>query len=249
MKPLSINYLLFIVFGCASVDKLRQSEKLISVDGSNEDWPHLVHFEKEAGMLYGVTHDQENLYVLARFYEDDAKRRVISSGLTVWIDPDGKKNREIGVSYPVIGSQPKRERNRDVQNSRKEKELDDNQLENIMIQGVFSDDMQITQKSHLVIDLDVMIGFDSTRNLLYELKMPLALLKQKAKKDIGKIAIGFELSGPTRPINVISPVSGGGAGRGRGGMRPGGGRRGSGPSGTQRVTPNQTISFWYQVEL
>ncbi|WP_424961306.1 hypothetical protein [Ekhidna sp.] len=250
MKLLKISCLLFFVFGCASVDKIRQSDKLMSIDGSNEDWPHLVHFDKEAGMLYGVTYDQENLYVLARIYEDEAKRHVISSGLTVWIDPDGNKNREIGLSYPVIGRQPKKERNRDKQNAGRERELDDKQLENIMVQGVFSEDMQITRKSHLAIDLDVMIGFDSTRNLLYELKMPLSLLKQKAKKDIGKIAIGFELSSPTRPINVSSPSSVGGASRGRGGgMRPGGGRRGSGPTGTQRVTPNQTNSFWYQVEL
>ena len=133
------------------------------------------------------------------------------------------------------------------------------QLNNMMVKGFFSEDMQLVQKNRLKIDLDVMVGFDSTHNLLYEIKIPLVLLEQKAKGDLKKLALGFEVSESTRPTQGSRPANGGGGGRGSG-MRPGGGPQGGGgpsggqrgggpPSGSQSMNSNQSEIFWYKVSL
>ena len=143
MKILQIIFLSLLIFGCASSDKLTQSTQKIEVDGISDDWPQIVHFDEGLGIAYGVTYDNSHLYVLARINEENVKRRIISSGLTVWIDPNGKKKQTIGVKYPIIEGALGM-RNREL-NGRPIKTLDEDKLNNVMLQGLFSDEMQIVQ--------------------------------------------------------------------------------------------------------
>ncbi|MBK7652272.1 MAG: hypothetical protein IPJ20_18370 [Flammeovirgaceae bacterium] len=135
----------------------------------------------------------------------EAKRRILTTGLTVWLNPDGKKKKKIGVKYPIMEMGPGKGKGME-RNKSPEIMLDESQLGNMMVQGIFSDDMEILQKHYPKTDLDVMIGFDSTQNLLYEMKIPLDLLKQKAKDNFEKIAVGFEVTEDTRPTGGAPQV-------------------------------------------
>ncbi|MEP4534009.1 MAG: hypothetical protein ABJ004_13050 [Cyclobacteriaceae bacterium] len=263
MKQFSIALIALLVYGCASLDKASTITHQINIDGTGNDWPELDLHDKTVGMQYGVSYDQDNLYVLAKVYEQDAIRQILSSGLTVWVDANGKKKKDVGVKYPMLEREMERDRGERVRDGvRREREpikgadelLNKIQLNNMMVKGFFSEDMQLVQKNRLNIDLDVMIGFDSTHNLLYEMKIPLVLLEQKAKGDLKKLALGFEVSEATRPTQGNRPANGGGGGRGGGGPQggggPSGGQRGGGPpSGSQSMNSNQSEVFWYKVSL
>ncbi|MEP2608500.1 MAG: hypothetical protein ABJH57_01635, partial [Cyclobacteriaceae bacterium] len=268
MKQISIALLSLFVFGCASLDKATPTTHQINIDGSGSDWPELDLYDQSVGIQYGVTYDNTNLYVLAKAYDQDAIRQILASGLTVWVDANGKKKKEVGVKYPMLeGERERGRREREPGGVRGERApmggvnelLNTIQLNNMMVKGIFSEDMQLVQKNLLKVDLDVMIGFDSTHNLLYEMKMPLVLLKQKTKGDLEKLALGFEVSDDARPTQGTRPdnVGAGGGGRGSGGRGGGGGgrsggrpsgggmaaggQRGGGPtSGSQSTSSNQT---------
>lgn len=258
MKRLQIVFLSLLIFGCATTEKLRQTTQQIKVDGISDDWPQLVHYNKDLGIIYGVTYDNSHLYVIAKTYEENAKRKILSSGLTIWINPNGKKKKVFGVKYPIMQG-ASRNGNREPSAGR-EKSLNMGELNKVMLQGLFSDNLQIVQKSDLKIDLDVMIKLDSLQDLVYEFKVPLALLKQKSKSDLEKIAIGFELNETERPTQGNRTADGGGGGQGSGmsrgggasrsGGRPSGGQRGGGASSGQSGTnTSQSQVFWYKVAL
>lgn len=260
MKILQIILLSLLVYGCASSEKLKQSTQQITVDGLSNDWPKLVNFDKTLKIVYGVSYDDSHLYVIARTYDENTKRGIISSGLTVWINPDGKKKKDIGVKYPIMNSGAGNRKGNKGPNNDPNKKLSQDKFKSIMLKGIISNEMKVVQKNYLKIDLDVEVKFDSSGHLLYEMKIPLGLLKQKAKNDLEKIAIGFEMSKPVRSTNVSGPPpertqssrpSGGsrGGGGGRGG-RSGGGRSGGGAQSVPQSAPsNKPPIFWYQVEL
>jgi hypothetical protein len=50
---------------------------------------------------YRISNDSDNIYVDIRIFDDEIKQQILRSGLTIWIDPDGKKERKTGVRYPV----------------------------------------------------------------------------------------------------------------------------------------------------
>ena len=110
MKNLIIILCSLFICGCATLEKLKQSSQKIEVDGSNHDWPEIHHYIKDIGILYEVFYDTNYLYVLVKTHDENAKRSIISSGLTVWIDANGKKKKNFGITYPIIKNQHSKNR-------------------------------------------------------------------------------------------------------------------------------------------
>lgn len=250
MKLLKITYLILFIYGCVSIDKIRPAKYEMVIDGKSDDWPHLIHFDKEIGFMYGLTYDQDNLYVLANIYNDEAKRKVMANGLMVWVDPNGKKRKNIGVKYPVLEIKPRKGRRRNrLDTTLRNSPVNRMQLENIMVKGVTTKEMITVKQKDLKVGLEARIGFNSARNLLYELKIPSSFLISNAKGELENIAVGFEWPSNTYPLRTGTPSM-----RGRGGMRPGGGggrgrAGGSMNSATQNRRQNQSKSVWYKVLL
>lgn len=57
-------------------------------------------FTRKGTYFYYITNDQDNIYVNLRVSNFDAKRLIASTGVTVWINADGKKARKVGIKYP-----------------------------------------------------------------------------------------------------------------------------------------------------
>jgi uncharacterized membrane protein YgcG len=263
MKILQILIASSVLMGCASLEKLQPTTKQISIDGRSDDWPALTHFDKDAGLLFEVTYDESHLYVFAKYYEAATVQQIMESGLTVWISPDGKKTKSIGVKYPMIRSASLRDKKERKPDLKVEDKMEHKQNERLILYGINSVKPQVISKKDLTMDLDVSIGSDSTGKLLYEMKFPLNLIAHDFKVDIEKLAIGFEMDEFTRPRAQERPESAsgnrGGGGRNGGGGRSGGGRSGGGgrsQGGSEQQTPgppssneNQTNLFWYQAKL
>jgi hypothetical protein len=61
MKKLPIIFLALLIFGCTTSEKLKQTTQQIKVDGISADWPQLVHYNKDLGIIYGVAYDNSHL--------------------------------------------------------------------------------------------------------------------------------------------------------------------------------------------
>jgi hypothetical protein len=86
---------------CAEVEVTsRWSAAGIKVDGLRGDWPNgAVGFLKDPEASVGVCNDSQNLYVVLAFRNEDWARVVRMSGLTLWLDNQGKKKKEFMLKF------------------------------------------------------------------------------------------------------------------------------------------------------
>jgi hypothetical protein len=70
----------------------------IQVDGKMTEWSEIpiTYFE---GAVLGLGNDDKNLYIHFRFKSPAWAQAVRKTGLTLWIDANGKKDKEIGIRF------------------------------------------------------------------------------------------------------------------------------------------------------
>jgi hypothetical protein len=60
-----------------------------------------LKYDEESGFMYAVSNDKENLYIDIRVSDKTVQRKILSMGMTVWIDTTGKKQETMGVTFPI----------------------------------------------------------------------------------------------------------------------------------------------------
>ncbi|MGD9899647.1 MAG: hypothetical protein AB7T22_11045, partial [Calditrichaceae bacterium] len=72
----------------------------VAVDGDNSDWSEssLTYFDKMQ-LVMGISNDEEHLYVIYKFNDISLARRIQMRGVTLWLDANGKKNKNFGIQY------------------------------------------------------------------------------------------------------------------------------------------------------
>ncbi len=68
----------------------------ITLDGQRTDWPEnsISSLPDVKGASFGVCNDSQNVYVMLCFQNDQWARVIKMGGLTVWLDPQGKKKKQ-----------------------------------------------------------------------------------------------------------------------------------------------------------
>lgn len=68
----------------------------ITLDGQRTDWPgnSISSLPDVKGASFGVCNDSQNVYVMLCFQNDQWARVIKMGGLTVWLDPQGKKKKQ-----------------------------------------------------------------------------------------------------------------------------------------------------------
>jgi hypothetical protein len=106
---------------CVSAQKIKEYQcfwngKNADVfQANNKDFKY-----SEKGMFYYyLSNDQDNIYINLKIFDNNVKQMILRSGITVWINTDGKKNKTMGVKFPVG---PQRMRN-DISSNPSEKPL------------------------------------------------------------------------------------------------------------------------------
>jgi hypothetical protein len=102
---------LLAVAACSSSRKLTKSEldhfvtSPVVVDGDDSEWPNpYPHYDSKAMLSYAVSNDHDNLYISVKANDPMIERKLLVGGLTVWIDPTGKKEELLAIQYPQKGS-------------------------------------------------------------------------------------------------------------------------------------------------
>lgn len=259
-NALLIVPLLLVFVSCNNSSLLSQKpEHTPVIDGNMEEWEGIIIIPEKQSFGFGVMNDDTNLYLSMITYDKQIITKILR-GLTVWIDPNGKKNKDYGIKYPLqqdmqgmMGIEDSNGGARDTKSK-----LDNNKME-FFITSILS------QQNHIIIIENGLEKYSTNNNgesgiqaklayhdgdFTYELKVPFHLLGITTND---KISVGIESAVPER--SAIGNRTGGGempsvGGRSGGGMRggrSGGGKGGSMPSSISDMM--NPISTWISIQL
>jgi hypothetical protein len=104
LQALALLGVIFFHFGCSS--KLappgHYQDSPIIVDGNISDWGFPLRFSNpEYNMEYEVSNDRNNMYVCVYSKDISVQKRILKSGMIIYFDPKGEKNKNISLVFPV----------------------------------------------------------------------------------------------------------------------------------------------------
>ena len=242
----------------------------IRIDGNITDWSTLIALTKDVSVA--AANDNDRLYLAIASSSPEVKQRLLAAGLTVYLDPQGKKKEAFGVRLPPLGGAAGRGRAGGGPGGRPG---GDPTNPPPPPPGAGSDrGSAVTyvevigpvEKERHIVDLARPMGFavasgDNAGTLLIELAMPLRVaadIPYAPTLIAGKsvIGIGFVTSDPPRTGGAPSGGPGGGGrggmpggrGGGMGGGR-GGGMPGGGPDGRGGDAQGKAFKIWTTLAL
>lgn len=72
----------------------------VDIDGSSEDWAEeALILEKKLQTKYAFKNDGENLFALLIFKDPKYLSSINTTGMTIWINPEGKKKKKYGINF------------------------------------------------------------------------------------------------------------------------------------------------------
>ena len=247
-------FFLASIVSCSSPLQISSShvESPITIDGKSEDWTDVLQRAQDPGILYAIRNDDKYLYLCIIPMDQPIGRQMLMRGFTVWFDPDGGKEKCLGIKFPLgmdgVLMQSLREGKRDDPMKEFDKEMVEH-LREFEILGPGKYDLQrLTRKDRKPVQ--VCVGLTEKR-LVYELKFPLYSADDEHGIDPAKnslIGIGLQTSEMRgNPGQMNRGMGDGGMGGGAVGAVKGGmsGRRSGGPM-MERPKP---LDFWAKVKL
>jgi hypothetical protein len=226
-----------------------------------------MDYDKNAGVNYGVSNDDKNLYLKASFNDAMSFRKILRGGLYVYFDPEGKKKKH----YKLKIERPKNQKSGSM-SKQESRQMTPGSYKNNLPLLISNTLTQVTwskngekqifnrrlEKETVFVDLLAENGND----LVLKIKIPLKDIGLEDGQNIFSVGIesGNISTGATgggRPGGGMRGGKGGGGGGGRGGGgggQGGGGGRGPGMQGGGRSgggTPSgmEPLHLWFQVEL
>ncbi|HKN48323.1 MAG TPA: hypothetical protein VJ144_10170, partial [Candidatus Polarisedimenticolia bacterium] len=80
----------------------RPRDRVITIDGKAEGWQESTTVIERAQIAVALFNDRDDLYVCIKSWNEDLNFQAMNLGLTVWFDPDGGKQRSLGIEYPLM---------------------------------------------------------------------------------------------------------------------------------------------------
>lgn len=197
------------VFSKKVVNESVWTEKPVVVDGQGTDWQDVQAFQKEKMQIdYAFKNDDNYLYVLFRFNDFKYLSTINSTGVTVWLDSNGKKKKKYGVKFLRRVITPEHfialiERQRGPLPEAQKTEIKKKKSYTIYQNGV------VNKGSDVVVPIKVASAqapafkITQTREAMtYEFRIPLPNEEGKVvgigTKPGDEIAVGFEWGGMTK---------------------------------------------------
>ena len=97
-----LSGLLLVLSACGTLDVASfWSDAGIMIDGRTDDWRDRLYAVEDTGVSFGVQNDDHFVYVCLRAADRRAAAQILRTGLIVWFDPKGGKDKILGVHYPL----------------------------------------------------------------------------------------------------------------------------------------------------
>lgn len=227
-----------------------QQQKVIA-DGNSKEWDkNNISFDADSKVAYEITNDDTNMYVLIITTDHTSQTKILRAGMSVFIDPAGKKSETVAVHFPIgsgdaqgMGEGPGAVTEQqgqpgdkpDLQQMRAKALINANQY-NLSGFSKGNGGYGINQEN--AAGVSVKINIDSTGEMVYEAVIPMQSLMQRAftVRPGTLISVGFKINALPKPTmsGGGSGYGGGGGMRGAGGGMRGGGMRSGGMGGGMR---------------
>lgn len=234
----------------------------IRVDGKLTEWNSFAAENKRTELFYSLANDDKNVYLVIKSATKESLNKILAGGISFTINPDGKKREKEGASitFPLISrvnrNQGQRQQggqgrtqgggmggfqNRTQQDTKTRDSIASIQrktqlagVKEIKVSGIASitDSLISIYNEH---GIKAVATIDNTGSFVYELAMPINLLK---------LSIGKEFAYQIK-VNGLSNMNFGGGNMGGGG-RPGGGNFGFAGGGQDMMSPTD---FWGKYTL
>ncbi len=93
---------LSLIIGCKG-DKIQNqwvAHGKIIIDGKYADWEGIAQYTLEAqNLVVGLANDETDLYLMFRGNDEKMARQIQMMGVTVWMNKEGKKQKDYGICY------------------------------------------------------------------------------------------------------------------------------------------------------
>jgi uncharacterized membrane protein YgcG len=229
-------------------------------DGEANEWPmEWIVDADEPKFSYNICSDNSNLYVRVKLKDETVRRKLAIFGFTMWLDPNGKKKKKLGLKFPTgtEGAEKmelvKQSGNRNMSSGERatfQKDMNKYFIKDVEILELIglSDDPLTSTRSGITNGIKVGIGVDQEDAYIYEAQVPFKSFRL-SKASIENLGVGFE-TGKWVPKQPKNSQAGGGGGGGGGGYGGGGQRRGGGGGQYQSAGPmGYSTSYWVTVKL
>jgi len=140
----------------------------------------------KSGLFCLISNDNDNIYIDMKVEDRKIQNRILTEGLTIWIDMDGREERKMGIRFP-LGSRNQlgHKKTEHVENSQAKAESMENILSmanTIEIFGFISEPQRrFPSENHDSFRGSVKL--EEGKTLLYKLIIPLAKLPLRNSRD------------------------------------------------------------------
>ncbi|MBW4890174.1 hypothetical protein KXQ82_10625 [Mucilaginibacter sp. HMF5004] len=244
--------------------QIQKAPDNVSVDGSIKEWgDSLALYDEKTKLNYAIADNDSDLYVAISAADRQVIHKIMAGGITVSVNPDGKKSKKYNLTYPIpdknaIFTRPTAD-NDDSQELNRPPSLI--QSTSIKVSGFKDVESDVITTANTY-GFKAAVKFDDKHNLGYEIAIPLKFLYLKSNKA-NELAINISINGMEKPKKDGRPEgggmegiggSGGGGFGGGGGRMGGGGRRGGRLGGgsqdqQNKSDMNQSEDFWVKLTL
>lgn len=233
-----VGLLSAILLGCSSV------KTTVSQPEEDRAENQFNYYNSGNKLSYHLTHDEKYLYIRLRTEDRMSLMKILRTGLTIYFDITGKKNKDTYLEYPMAGEVQIPVSNMLRNGSKYDRNLT-NLIREISTEAVFVKDdklerLDISGKH----EIQALLYSDTRNSIIYSLAMPIDRLVASAE-ELNNVSIGV-VSGKFQMPNF------GGAAGGRGGRmaggRPGTGRRTPAASSNMQ-SMTQPIVLWMRIDI
>ncbi len=263
-----LSAIMILSMGCAQrTIKSLWRDRDMAIDGDQTDWQDDLTTPKLQNFSLGVMNDESHLFITLGIHDQSLARKFLMLGFTIWVDPQGSKEKIYGIKYQSRAPGRDRNNSRTAGRPRGNSPGSRGQLRNLSDPPQWVD---IVGPDNMVIDrisvdesyrLQVATAISPDGYFVYELRILLTEIMNistthRDALDAATLGIGIETQQLDRA--ALAPQQSGGRSQGgrpsggRGGGRRGqsgggsGGRRSGAGGGSQML---EKFEYWSKFEL
>jgi len=254
--------LLFANFSKKKVYQCKQQKSPVEINQNEFVWGGDYSYDSKTGIYYGITYDDEQLYVVMKTSDDILKHKIIKAGLNLWIDTNARGKEQLGLMFPVkhnfstniIMNDKNNFQNKNLVKEKTKEEIKKfnnrylNSLELVDIIGFDGQTELTTYKNLSENGINAFLHINSTEYMYYFASIPMDMVFNNPTEYLNNPDRYFSFSFKTNEMEMPSgggPPNGGGrsgGGRSGGGGGPGGGGHGGGGPGGDRNPDNAQMA-------
>jgi len=192
---------------------LQQPPANITVDGDLKDWgDSLRYYNEDKKLYYSLANTKDTLYMAIRINDRSEQTRILYAGLTLSIDPKGRRKETFSVTFPLSTVRPEtfaalqmqQDTGKLTDDARdEERKAKLTRLSQVKVTG-FKDvesDMITTSNTY---GFRNAIDYDKDGNMIYELAIPMAMFHTDDPYK-NEWAFNFKINGsPNRALTDLT---------------------------------------------